>query len=139
MVPAQLTSLRALQAAAALDESHVLGACGAEPYADAFKANAAWMDALVETLRGDVAAALQGGGAAAVARHHARGKLLPRERVQALIDPGAPFLELSQLAGGGLYGEEAVPAGGLVTGVGVVRGRLVAIVANDATVKACLF
>ena len=75
------------------------------------------------------------GGPKAEARHRARNKMLPRERIAALLDPGSPFLELSQLAGKGLYGKEDVPAGGIVTGLGLVNGRLVAIVANDATVK----
>jgi 3-methylcrotonyl-CoA carboxylase beta subunit len=78
---------------------------------------------------------LQAGGSKAVARHRERGKLLPRERIQLLLDPGSPFLELSQLAGRGLYGHEDVPAGGIVTGIGAVHGRLTAVVANDATVK----
>jgi 3-methylcrotonyl-CoA carboxylase beta subunit len=81
-----------------------------------------------------VAAARLGGGAEAVARHHKRGKLLPRERVAAILDPGAPFLELSPLAAHGLYGGDA-PSAGIVTGVGLVQGREVMIVANDATVK----
>ena len=92
------------------------------------------MGALVSDLREKVAEVSLGGGAAARERHVARGKLLPRERVAALIDPGSPFLELSQLAAYGLYGGE-VPAGGIVTGVGRVSGRECVIVANDATVK----
>ena len=70
-----------------------------------FAANAAAMGALVSDLREKVAEVFQGGGAVARERHVARGKLLPRERVAALIDPGSPFLELSQLAAYGLYGE----------------------------------
>ncbi|CAL5220640.1 g2684 [Coccomyxa viridis] len=68
-------------------------------------------------------------------RHRKRKKLPPRERIAALLDPGSPFLELSQLAGCNLYGKEDVPSGGIVTGIGRVHGRLVALVANDATVK----
>ncbi len=75
-----------------------------------------------------------GGGPRAVERHHARGKLLARERVERLCDPGAPFLELSPLAAEGLY-DDAAPGAGIVTGVGVVRGRRCVVVANDATVK----
>jgi 3-methylcrotonyl-CoA carboxylase beta subunit len=75
-----------------------------------------------------------GGGVKAVERHHKRGKLLPRERIDRILDPGAPFLELSPLAAGGLYDDQA-PSAGIVTGVGVVQGREVMIVANDATVK----
>ncbi|GAX80534.1 hypothetical protein CEUSTIGMA_g7972.t1 [Chlamydomonas eustigma] len=78
----------------------------------------------------------EGGGENAVQRHRSRGKMLPRERINILLDPGAPFLELSPLAGLELYGKEAVPSGGIVTGIGVVAGRLVAIAANDATVRA---
>ena len=73
------------------------------------------MGALVSDLREKVAEVFQGGGSVARERHVARGKLLPRERVAALIDPGSPFLELSQLAAYGLYGGE-VPAAGIVTG-----------------------
>jgi len=75
-----------------------------------------------------------GGGADAVSRHHKRGKLLPRERIDRLLDPGSPFLELSPLAAHGLYGGDA-PSAGIVTGVGMVSGREVMLVANDATVK----
>lgn len=89
---------------AAPDESAVLGPCGVEPFSEAFAANSAAMGALLAELEGGVAAALAAGGATAVARHRARGKLLPRERAAALLDPGSPFLELSQLAGRGLYG-----------------------------------
>ena len=73
-------------------------------------------------------------GERAVARHLSRGKLLPRERVRLLLDPGTPFLELSPLAGGGLY-DDVVPAAGLITGIGRVSGRECVVVCNDATVK----
>ncbi|MHC5063969.1 MAG: carboxyl transferase domain-containing protein, partial [Planctomycetota bacterium] len=76
----------------------------------------------------------QGGSAEAAERHHKRGKLLPRERIDRLLDPGSPFLELSPLAAKDMY-EDAAPAAGMVTGVGLVEGREVMIVANDATVK----
>jgi 3-methylcrotonyl-CoA carboxylase beta subunit len=89
---------------------------------------------LVRQLRERVAAAALGGPAAARARHTARRKLLPRDRVMHLLDPGAPFLEISQLAGFGLYDDEA-PGAGLIAGIGRVSGRLVMIVANDSTVK----
>ncbi len=179
---------------------------------DAYAASAAAMGALLEGMRAEVARAAAGGGAAAVARHRGRGKLLARERVDALLDEGSPFLELSPLAGHGMYGavrawrtagrggtaastvarrpglplarrrqqrpararapprpappclappaappprppaapptrraahpprraaagEDSVPSGGIVTGIGRVRGRLVAVAANDATVK----
>jgi 3-methylcrotonyl-CoA carboxylase beta subunit len=105
-----------------------------KPRAEDFQANAAAMRALADDLRAQVAKVKAGGGAQARERHLARGKLLPRERIDRLLDPGAPFLELSQLAAFGLYGDE-VPAAGLITGIGRVAGRLCMIVANDATVK----
>jgi 3-methylcrotonyl-CoA carboxylase beta subunit len=89
-------------------------------------------------LAADLAAQLQrvalGGGERARQRHVARGKLLPRERVDTLLDPGSPFLELSPLAAHGLYDDEA-PAAGLIAGIGRVSGRECMIIANDATVK----
>ena len=103
------------------------------PGADA-RANAAAMAALVADLRAKVAAIALGGPAASRDRHVARGKLLPRERVEALLDPGTAFLEIGQLAAHGVYGED-VPAAGMIAGVGQVSGRLCVIVANDATVK----
>jgi 3-methylcrotonyl-CoA carboxylase beta subunit len=99
-----------------------------------FNANAQSMRSLVAELRDQVGAVAQGGGEEARKRHQSRGKLLVRERVAALIDPGSPFLELSQLAAHGMYGGE-VPSAGIVTGVGRVSGRECVIVANDATVK----
>jgi 3-methylcrotonyl-CoA carboxylase beta subunit len=99
-----------------------------------FAANAETMRALVAELRTQVAAVTQGGGETARQRHLARNKLLARDRIAALIDPGSPFLELSQLAAFGMYDNE-VPSAGIVTGVGRVSGRECVIVANDATVK----
>src|SRR5208282_2873282 len=99
-----------------------------------FRANADAMAALVADLRGAVDSIRQGGGEAARKRHLSRGKLLPRDRVRALIDPSSPFLEVGQLAAHGMYGGE-VPAAGIITGVGRVSGRECIIVANDATVK----
>ncbi len=101
---------------------------------DAFRANAAHNRALAERLRSDVAQAALGGSETSRERHSARGKLLPRERVERLLDPGAPFLEIGQLAANGLYGDE-VPGAGLIAGIGRVSGRMVMIVCNDATVK----
>ncbi|MGE0717876.1 MAG: carboxyl transferase domain-containing protein [Alphaproteobacteria bacterium] len=101
---------------------------------EAFRRNAESMGALVDDLAGALATARAGGGERARARHVARGKLLPRERIEALLDPGSPFLELSPLAGWGMYGGE-VPSAGIVTGVGRVAGRPCVVVANDATVK----
>ncbi|MBX3695127.1 MAG: methylcrotonoyl-CoA carboxylase [Steroidobacteraceae bacterium] len=89
---------------------------------------------LVGDLRSQVARISLGGGEAARAKHVGRGKLLPRDRVAQLLDPGAPFLELSQLAAMGLYDDE-VPCAGLITGIGRVAGRECVIIANDATVK----
>jgi 3-methylcrotonyl-CoA carboxylase beta subunit len=104
------------------------------PGAADFQRNAAAMGALVADLRAKVERAASGGEEAARARHVARGKLLPRERLRLLLDPGSPFLELSQLAAFGMYGDEA-PGAGLITGIGRVSGRECAVVVNDATVK----
>jgi 3-methylcrotonyl-CoA carboxylase beta subunit len=104
------------------------------PRSEEFAANAAAMRALVVDLRSKVAEAELGGGETSQKRHVSRGKLLPRDRVAGLIDPGSPFLELSQLAAYGMYGGD-VPSGGIVTGIGRVAGRECVIVANDATVK----
>jgi 3-methylcrotonyl-CoA carboxylase beta subunit len=92
------------------------------------------MRTLVAELRARTAAARQGGTESARARHLERGKLLVRDRVDRLLDPGSPFLELSPLAATGMY-DDAVPSAGLVTGIGRVSGREVVVVANDATVK----
>jgi len=102
---------------------------------DGFKDNHARMQKLVDKLQNRINVILQGGGEKAVARHTSRGKLVARERIQRLLDPGSTFLELSQLAAYKLYGSEDVPAGGIITGIGHVRGRQCVIVANDATVK----
>lgn len=100
----------------------------------AFAANAEVNRALAEELRARAAAAALGGAEDSRKRHTARGKLLPRERVMRLIDPGSPFLELGALAATGMYGDEA-PGAGLITGIGRVSGREALIIANDATVK----
>ena len=106
---------------------------------DDFKANAAAMQLLVDDLRAKVVRIAQGGGEAARAKHVARGKLLPRERVQLLLDVGSPFLELSQMAAYEMYkeanGNDAAPAAGVITGIGRVAGQECVIVCNDATVK----
>ncbi len=104
------------------------------PRAEEFRTNAAAMAALVADLRDKVAQAALGGDEAARAKHVARGKLLPRERVRELLDPGSPFLELSQLAALDMYDNEA-PCAGVITGIGRVSGEECVIVANDATVK----
>jgi len=105
-----------------------------DPSSPDFAANVAHHRALAEDLRAQVARVADGGGPEAQKKHTARGKLLPRDRVRALLDPGTPFLELSQLAAHGMYDGDA-PSAGIVTGIGRVEGREVVIVANDATVK----
>src|SRR6266545_3690628 len=101
---------------------------------DEAEQNEAHNRALVADLRARLRDVQAGGGPDAVRRHRRRGKLLARERIARLTDPGAPFLELGALAAGGLYDGEA-PSAGIVTGIGTVAGREVMIVANDATVK----
>jgi 3-methylcrotonyl-CoA carboxylase beta subunit len=101
------------------------------------------MKDLVQELRDRLATARQGGSESARRKHTDRGKLLARDRVDRLLDPGSPFLELSPLAAFGMYGDPsreggdhyAVPAASLVTGIGRVQGRECVVVANDATVK----
>ena len=105
-----------------------------EPRGPEFAANRAAMQALVEDLNGKVADIKQGGGAKARERHVMRGKLLPRARIAALLDPGAPFLEFSQFAAYEAY-SEAIPAAGIITGLGRVAGQECVVIANDATVK----
>ncbi len=99
-----------------------------------FEANRRHSEALVADLRERLARARAGGGPEARARHEARGKLLARDRLDRLVDPGSPFLELSPLAAHDLYGGDA-PGAGIVTGLGLVHGREAVIIANDATVK----
>jgi 3-methylcrotonyl-CoA carboxylase beta subunit len=99
-----------------------------------FRASVVAMQTLVDDLRAKVAELAQGGGEEARQKHLSRGKLLPRERVQRLLDPGTPFLELSQLAAYGMY-ENAAPGGGVITGIGRVSGQECMVVCNDATVK----
>jgi 3-methylcrotonyl-CoA carboxylase beta subunit len=101
---------------------------------ESFHTNASYMRALAEELKQRVSIASQGGGEDARRKHTERGKLLPRERIDALLDPGAPFLELSPLAAEGMY-EGGAPAAGIITGLGRVHGAEVVVVANDATVK----
>lgn len=93
------------------------------------------MNRLVQELRSSLNVVKAGGGDRAMERHISRNKLPPRERVNLLLDPGSPFLELSPLAGHEMYGKDHVPAGGIITGIGRVSGQEVMIVANDATVK----
>ncbi|WP_026606193.1 carboxyl transferase domain-containing protein [Methylocapsa acidiphila] len=105
-----------------------------DPHAPEFSANRAAMQALVDDLKHKVVELRLGGGAKARERHLARGKLPPRARIAALIDPGAPFLELSQFAAYEVY-PEPVPAAGLITGIGRIEGHECVVIANDATVK----
>jgi 3-methylcrotonyl-CoA carboxylase beta subunit len=112
-----------------------------DPLSPAFAVNAAQMRTLVNELVARSQLVAQGGGVEANAKHAARGKLLPRDRVAALLDPGSPFLELSPLAAWGMYGKTDAsqpgdaPAAGVITGIGRVSGIECVIVANDATVK----
>ncbi len=110
-----------------------------KPRSAEFQANAAAMQALVQDLNVQIAKSALGGGEAARAKHTGRGKLLPRERIQMLLDPGTPFLELSPLAAMGLYrdrdGSDSAPCAGVVCGIGRVEGVDCMIVCNDATVK----
>ncbi|WP_118181651.1 carboxyl transferase domain-containing protein [Paraburkholderia phosphatilytica] len=104
------------------------------PRSDDFRANAAALEALVADLRAKIDQLAQGGGQAARDKHVSRGKLLPRDRIAQLLDPGTPFLELSQLAAYGMYNDDA-PGAGVITGIGRVGGQECVIVCNDATVK----
>jgi len=99
-----------------------------------FARNREAMAALVADLRAKVAVIEQGGGDAARAKHQGRGKLLPRERVRTLLDPGSPFLEFSQFAAWEMY-DDAIAAAGIITGIGRVAGRECVVICNDATVK----
>src|SRR5579883_3592297 len=101
---------------------------------DTFKRNAEAMRALVADLKARTDKVRLGGGEESRKRHLSRGKLLPRERVRALLDPGSPFLELSPLAAHGMY-DGAAPGAGIITGIGGVVGKEVVVIANDATVK----
>ena len=105
------------------------------PRSAEFQENVEHTQAQVDDLYQVVQRIVAGGGEARMERHRSRGKLPVRERIDALIDPGSPFLELSQLAAYELYEGEDVPAAGVITGVGMVAGQECVIVANDATVK----
>ncbi|MBI3368594.1 MAG: methylcrotonoyl-CoA carboxylase, partial [Burkholderiales bacterium] len=109
------------------------------PRSEDFKANAAAMQAQLDDLNAQLARIAEGGGAAARAKHLKRGKLLPRERVERLLDPDTPFLEIAPLAALGMYpekdGGDAAPSAGLIAGIGRINGVECVIVCNDATVK----
>ena len=104
------------------------------PRAPAFQDNARAMQALIDDLEARLALISQGGGEAPRAKHVARGKLLPRDRVEALLDPGSPFLEIAPLAALDMYNNDA-PCGGIIAGIGRVSGVECMVVCNDATVK----
>src|SRR5258707_6740490 len=105
-----------------------------DPRSDDFKQNAARLQSLVAELNERLAAARLGGGPKYLARHREQGKVPPRERIGALLDPDTPFLELSPLAANGMYDDEA-PAAGMITGIGRIQARECVIIGNDATVK----
>ena len=104
------------------------------PRSDEFKANAAAMQIVVNDLKNKIEKIMLGGGEEPRKKHVARGKLLPRDRVQMLLDPGTPFLEFSQLAAYDMYNNDA-PCAGVITGIGRISGQECVIVCNDATVK----
>ncbi len=101
---------------------------------DEFRRSSAALKALVDELNHRVAIARQGGGVKYIARHKEQGKMPPRDRIAALLDPDTPFLELSPLAANGMY-DDGAPAAGIITGIGRIQGRECLIIANDATVK----
>ncbi|KAL3350558.1 hypothetical protein AABB24_023150 [Solanum stoloniferum] len=101
---------------------------------DSYTRNSKVMDELVSQLHSHILKVMEGGGPEAVKRHRSRNKLLPRERIDHLIDPGSSFFELCQLAGHELY-QESLPSGGIVIGIGIIHKRLCMLVANDPTVK----
>jgi 3-methylcrotonyl-CoA carboxylase beta subunit len=105
-----------------------------DPHSDDFRANAAAMRAVVQDLREKTVKIAMGGDEASRQRHQRRGKLLARERIRLLLDPGSPFLELSAFAAWDMY-DGAVPAAGIITGIGRIQGQECVVVANDATVK----
>ncbi|XP_022988727.1 methylcrotonoyl-CoA carboxylase beta chain, mitochondrial [Cucurbita maxima] len=107
---------------------------GVDRSSDAFARNSEAMGGFITELRSHINKVLAGGGPEAVKRNESRNKLLPRERIDRLLDPGSSFLELSQLAGHELY-DEPLPSAGIITGIGPVHGRLCMFVANDPTVK----
>src|ERR1700712_2018903 len=104
------------------------------PVSPEFRANEAAQRAAGADLRERLAAAALGGSAQSRERHVARGKLLPRDRIDHLVDRGSPFLEVAPLAANGMYDDE-VPGAGVIAGIGVIHGRQVMIICNDATVK----
>ena len=106
-----------------------------DPESESFLANADTMRELIQDWRDKLDVIEMGGDEPARSKHLARGKLLPRERIARLIDTDTPFLEIGQFAGYRLYDTDNVPAGGLIAGIGTVRGQQCMVIANDATVK----
>src|SRR5690606_2947783 len=131
--PAAASRLSCAVSIAAQNRMPVLSSA-LDPRSQDFRDNAAWHRALVDELDARLARAAAGGGDKARDKHTARGKLLARDRVTALLDPGSPFLEIAPLAAEGMYAD-AAPAAGMVCGIGRVMGQEVVVVANDATVK----
>ncbi|KAL7899792.1 carboxyl transferase [Trichoderma sp. SZMC 28014] len=138
--PSPQASRLSRRSAATLTPPHQAGAISrlptnVDPSSPEFKDNEAQMADITARLQRLASTIQQGGSQKARDKHLARNKMLPRDRVAALIDPGTTFLELSPMAGHELYPEAEVPAGGIITGVGVVEGVTCVIVANDSTVK----
>ena len=104
------------------------------PTSESFRANVAAHEGMLDQIAEAAAAAAAGGGERSLARHVARGKLPPRERVADLLDPGSPFLEIGATAAHGMY-DGAAPCAGVIAGIGRVEGQEVMVVCNDATVK----
>ena len=102
-----------------------------DTHSESFAANREHYDGLLKTLRERIGHSILGGHERLRTRHHQRGKILVRDRVDLLVDPGTPFLELSPLAAWGQYGNE-VPGAGIVTGIGIVSGTLCVVIANDS-------
>lgn len=136
-VPLQRTERRYIAAYTAPHQAKAISVLPTvvDPSSEEFKENAKQMGEVIARLEELTRKIHQGGPAKAREKHIARKKMLPRDRITALIDPGTTFLELSPLAGHELYPEAEVPAGGIITGVGVVEGVTCVIVANDSTVK----
>ena len=116
------------------DEGTVIGSTH-DANSSEYQENYIQMKAVVDTLKETVGKIVEGGGHKAKERHTKKGKLLPRDRINKLLDPTSPFLEFSQLAGYEMYEKEEVPAGGIITGIGRIQGTECVIIANDATVK----
>ncbi|KAG7210032.1 hypothetical protein KM043_011610 [Ampulex compressa] len=116
------------------DETNVIGTTQ-DTSTPVYQENYIQMKAVVDELKCTVEKVVEGGGPKARDRHTSKGKLLPRERINVLLDKNSPFLEFSQLAGHELYENQYVPAGGIITGIGTVEGAQCLIVANDTTVK----